>query len=573
MDEAGLSLVLGQNVDQGGNSSRNGAGKTTILNGISYALFGTAITNIRKDNLINKTNGKEMLVTLEFERGKQKYKIERGRKPNTFKFYVNDGIVNSPDTDEAQGENRFTQEEINKVINISPTLFKHIIALNTYTEPFLGMKAGAQREVIEELLGITLLSQKADALREQIRETKDQIKEEEFRIKAVQDNNKRINTMIENMELKSQKWEKEHKRKIEKLEKAIEEMQHVDIDAEIKAHENLSQWKEVDKIIRQLDKEQRNLENNITAYYERLQRYEQDLQEAQEHQCPTCGQEVHDEKHSEIISNLEAKINNVTQEITRLGEELEPVTEGLDEAQRQLGEIGECPEPYYDSAEQAYNHRATIERLQADLEREREQENPELENIQSMRETGLQTINYQPLNELTNHRDHQEFLLKLLTNKDSFIRKKIIDQNLAYLNHQLNHYLEKLALPHEVVFQNDLSVEITELGRDLDFHNLSRGESNRLTLGLSWAFRDLWESLNDTINVMFVDELIDSGMDSQGVESALEVLKKSSRERNRNVFLISHREELMSRVSQVLVVQKENGFTTFSNDFESVEGA
>jgi DNA repair exonuclease SbcCD ATPase subunit len=72
---------------------------------------------------------------------------------------------------------------------------------------------------------------------------------------------------------------------------------------------------------------------------------------------------------------------------------------------------------------------------------------------------------------------------------------------------------------------------------------------------------------------MFVDELIDSGMDSQGVESALEVLKKSSRERNRNVFLISHREELMSRVSQVLVVQKENGFTTFSNDFESVEGA
>lgn len=571
MDDAGLSLVLGQNIDTGGNSSRNGAGKTTILNGISYALFGTAITNIKKDNLINKTNGKEMVVTLEFERGNQKYKIERGRKPNVFKFYVNDGIVNSPDTDEAQGENRFTQEEINKVINISPTLFKHIIALNTYTEPFLGMKAGAQREVIEELLGITLLSQKADALREQIRETKDQIKEEELRIKAIQDNNKRINSMIENMELKSQKWEKDQKHKIEKLEKAIEDLQHVDIDKEIQAHEDRAQWKEIDGIIRQLSKEKRNLENNITTYYERLQRYEQDLKDAQEHQCPTCGQEVHDEKHQEIISNLENKISNVTQEITRLGEELEPVASGLEEAQRQLGEIGEEPKPYYDSAEQAYNHRATIERLQTDLEREKEQENPELENIQSMRETGLQDINYQPLNELTNHRDHQEFLLKLLTNKDSFIRKKIIDQNLAYLNHQLNHYLEKLALPHEVVFQNDLSVEITELGRDLDFHNLSRGESNRLTLGLSWAFRDLWESLNDTINVMFVDEMIDSGMDAQGVENALEVLKKSSRDKARSIFLISHREELMSRVSQVLLIQKENGFTTFNSDFESVD--
>jgi DNA repair exonuclease SbcCD ATPase subunit len=168
-------------------------------------------------------------------------------------------------------------------------------------------------------------------------------------------------------------------------------------------------------------------------------------------------------------------------------------------------------------------------------------------------------------------KDHQEFLLKLLTSKDSFIRKKIIDQNLAYLNNRLTYYLDKMGLPHQVNFQNDLSVEITQLGQDLDFDNLSRGERNRLILGLSWSFRDVWESLYQNINLLFIDELIDNGLDSAGVESALSVLKKMARERNKNIFLISHKDELIGRVTNVLKVIKENGYTSYSNDLEIVE--
>ena len=100
-------------------------------------------------------------------------------------------------------------------------------------------------------------------------------------------------------------------------------------------------------------------------------------------------------------------------------------------------------------------------------------------------------------------------MLKLLTNKDSFIRKKIIDQNLSYLNTRLSHYLVKTGLPHEVMFKSDLEVEITQYGRDFDFDNLSRGERTRLILSLSWAFRDVYESINDKINLLFIDELID----------------------------------------------------------------
>jgi len=132
----------------------------------------------------------------------------------------------------------------------------------------------------------------------------------------------------------------------------------------------------------------------------------------------------------------------------------------------------------------------------------------------------------------------------------------------------LAYYLEKTGLPHQVRFLNDLTVEITELGRDLDFDNLSRGERNRLILSMSWSFRDVWESLYQSINLLFIDELIDSGMDTAGVESAIGILKKMSRERSKNIYLISHKDELSSRVNNILKVIKENGFTSYANDTE-----
>jgi DNA repair exonuclease SbcCD ATPase subunit len=196
---------------------------------------------------------------------------------------------------------------------------------------------------------------------------------------------------------------------------------------------------------------------------------------------------------------------------------------------------------------------------------------PYQEQIDDLKHTAIQEISWDNVNMLNSMKDHQEFLLKLLTNKDSFIRKKIIDQNLAYLNNRLTYYLDKMGLPHQVSFLNDLNVEITQLGQDLDFDNLSRGERNRLILSLSFAFRDVWENLYQSINLLFIDELIDAGMDAAGVEAGLAVLKKMARERSKNIYLISHKDELVGRVNNVLRVTKESGFTSYSNDADYVE--
>jgi len=130
-----------------------------------------------------------------------------------------------------------------------------------------------------------------------------------------------------------------------------------------------------------------------------------------------------------------------------------------------------------------------------------------------------------------------------------------------------------MGLPHTVKFLNDLSTEIMELGRELDFDNLSRGERNRLILSLSWAFRDVWESLYQPINLLFVDELVDNGLDASGVDAAIGVLKKMTRERQKSIFLVSHRDDLISRVNTVLKVVKENGYTSYSSDVHIVEHA
>ena len=236
-----------------------------------------------------------------------------------------------------------------------------------------------------------------------------------------------------------------------------------------------------------------------------------------------------------------------------------------------IGDINGKPNTFYERAKEAYDHRTNVDSLKQALTSKENEVDPYQAQINELNNSAIQQINWEIVNQLTGFKEHQEFLLKLLTNKDSFIRKKIIDQNLAYLNNRLTYFLDKLGLPHQVVFQNDLSVEITQLGQDLDFDNLSRGERNRLILGMSFAFRDVWESLYQKINLLFIDELIDSGMDTAGVEGALAVLKKMGREGEKNVYLISHKDELIGRVNHVMRVVKENGFTSYANDIDIVE--
>lgn len=568
LKDCGLTLILGENLDLGGNGNRNGSGKTLILQSIQFALYGTPISNIKLNNLINKTNDKNMFVSISFTKGNKQYKIERGRRPNFLKFYVDDGLVNDPDTDEAQGANKSTQREIERVLGISSILFKHIVSLNTYVEPFLAMSVGNQRSIIEELLGLTQLSEKAEILKDRIKDIKDRIKEEEFKITAFISSNKKIQSMINDLKLKSSLWERRHKKRINKLENELLNFEKIDINKELTLHELLTEYNSINSNIKRDERDKDGLEVTIAEAKTNYEKYLLDLENAKNHKCPTCNQYIKDDEHKSIIKNIELKIVNTDKIIKDQSKYLDVLSIDIEKNKNimKLPKFIDKPSPYYSNISDAYNHKTTLEKIKLELKTEYNLENPSISNIQKLEEEGLKEIDYSEMNSLIKLKEHKDFLLKILTSKESFIRKKLIDQSLVLLNIKLKDYLEKINLPHTVSFQNDLSVEITELGRDLDFFNLSRGESNRLILALSWAFRDIWEGLNSSINLMLIDELVDSGMDTQGVDSSLKILKKMSRDKNKTIFLISHREELISRVNNTLLVTKENGFTSFTND-------
>ena len=561
-----LTLVLGENLDQGGDDSgsRNGTGKTTIINALSYALYGNALTNIKKNNLINKTNSKGMVVSLDFEKNNMSYRIERGRSPTFLKYYINDQEQVS---DESQGDSRETQTVINELLGMSHDMFKHIVALNTYTEPFLSMRANDQRAIIEQLLGITILTEKADALKDQVKETKNAITEETLKIEAIQTANSKIESTIENLKKNQRAWTAKKRTDCEHLESSIAELERLDIEKELENHDKLSTWTETNNAILALNKEKATLESALLRATKSVEKADKDIKDLDDATCYTCGQELHADKKQEILERKTTEHQEALAYQTEVAGKFDEVMSGL----AHLGDLDAKPNTFYETAKEAYEHSQNVDSLKTALANKQQEEDPYQAQVDELNETAIQKIDWAAVNDLTSFKDHQEFLLKLLTNKDSFIRKKIIDQNLAYLNNRLTYYLDKLGLPHQVVFQNDLSVEITQLGQDLDFDNLSRGERNRLILGMSFAFRDVWESLYQSINLLFIDELIDSGMDTAGVENSLGVLKKMGRERDKNIYLISHKDELVGRVNNVLKVVKENGFTSYENDVEVIE--
>ena len=660
-DKKDLTLILGENLDLGGDGARNGTGKTTLIQGLSYALFGTPINNIRKDNLVNRTNAKGMLVTLTFNVNGTNYKIERGRKPNVLKFYVND--IQSKATEDQQGENKETQAAIEKVINMTHDMFRHIVVLNTYSEPFLALKNNEQKDIIEQLMGITLLSEKAEIIKDMIRNSKDEIQQEEFRVKAVEEANKRVKEQIDALKRRQTLWLKKHDEDLTTLALQYDELSKIDIESELQAHKDLNVWNEQKKqqdtynalVARStawqqkhdndvrvagkayLDKnffnifpelaawdslkqwlkdeaEQKTIATAIDAQTKSIakekkliEKLVREVKELEDHKCYACGQDFHDEKHEEVTLEKTTLLENARAELLEFETELaanqalvkdigtRPVTHYKTEADAirhssdlanlkkawedkqnennpfdgQLSEtpsitLGKRPSTHYDTESEAVEHRAKVSSLLSQIETKAQEADPYKEQVSDMETQALQAINFDRINELTKTMEHQKFLLDLLTSKDSFVRKKIIDQNLSYLNARLTHYLDKIGLPHQVVFKNDLQVEITELGRELDFDNLSRGERNRLILGLSFAFRDVWESLYSPVNVLFIDELIDSGLDTMGVENSLAILKDMSRRRQKSIWLVSHREELAGRVPNVLKVVKENGFTSYN---------
>ena len=196
------------------------------------------------------------------------------------------------------------------------------------------------------------------------------------------------------------------------------------------------------------------------------------------------------------------------------------------------------------------------------------EENPHHLTLKKMKESldelKTQDDKTEKLNELKDSLQHQEFLLKLLTKKDSFVRKNLLDRSLPFLNKRLMGYLEKLGLPHRVEFQPDMSAHISQFGTELDFGSLSSGQKARVNLALAFAFRDVLQARHGKISFCMLDECLDTGLGNVGVQLAAKMIKEIASEDNMSMFVISHRDEIANMFQNQLVVELKSGFSNIT---------
>ena len=699
----------------------NGSGKSSILSALNYVIFGESIANkIKKSNLVNKINKKNLEVSLEFEKDGTQYRIERGRSPEYLRFFVNG-------EDLAQGENKDTQEDINKAIGMSPDLFYQICLMTASAPTFMEMNAAGQREIIEQLLGVQILTDKAEKLKEKVKEVKQIIATEEVRLATVKSANdeiiKRNEIQKADYQNKLNEYETNRNKKVEEYEKGYKVLAEVDIEKEIENHkfnesvnqiiadnakitsdknentkkldslninltniknaleslskinieEEIKKHKEIEsiqeknkevstKILEESNKlndvdrqlievshtltnlaqqnigitnETKQLNEKIESENKIIKDNEENLKKIENNTCPTCGAKLtgentklsekyiesikvsnekisgfrnqiaeNDNKLKEIkdridvqkklessitenkttiskgITELQGKIikdlpsvyykdiKDVYEhqnKINLLNSEIEKTNKDIEEINKVIAGLVVKPVPekvktFYETLQQAMVHSETMKNMQEQIDKIKKEENPYTELLKKCEKVELMPYDESLKKSSEDDLNHLDFLVKLLTNKDSFVRKKIVEQNLAYLNLKIKNYLQMMGSLHVVIFNPDLSFDITKFGESFDFAGLSRGEKTSVILALNFAFRDLYELINEPINVMFVDELIDNGLDKYSASNVISILQKYS-EQNKNIFVVSHRKDIQARMNRILTVVMELGFS------------
>jgi energy-coupling factor transporter ATP-binding protein EcfA2 len=204
---------------------------------------------------------------------------------------------------------------------------------------------------------------------------------------------------------------------------------------------------------------------------------------------------------------------------------------------------------------------ASLEATRRSLAEARGEANPHAAALEELVASAPEPVDPAVLDGLKRRLEHQKFLVKLLTGQDSFVRRRIVNKTVPFLNERINHYAHALGLPHTVTFHPDITCTLSEFGRELDFGNLSAGEKKRVNVALALAFRDVFHRLHARSNLLLIDEL-DGQLDGQGIDAIVRLLKEKGRDEEMSIFVISHHPNVQGRLDRTLTVTKVNGFSS-----------
>ncbi|NBW58418.1 hypothetical protein EBR43_11720 [bacterium] len=532
----------------------NGAGKSTILDALCFVLYGKPFRKINKPQLLNTINQKNLEVQIEFDIGKNNYKIIRGMKPNIFEIYQNDTIINQ------NAESKEYQEMLEKnILKLTYKSFSQIVILGSASfVPFMQLPAAHRREVIEDLLDIQIFSTMNNILKEKINDNKNSIIENDFSIKSLAEKIELHKKYLESLQQNNDELIAEKYKAIEvhKAQIIIDQQLLDECTAAIN-----SLKLETDQIedLRKGDRDTRELYRKM--YDKSVKLIKENKFYDDNDNCPICKQGIsHDFKHESQEKNqtdidaISSSLNKLDRKLVKINEKINAFTKSLEVQEAHQKQVGE------------HNNRiTTLNMFISSLTQEIEQIktntkhiDASVEEIKQLRESLKQSI--QLKEELTDNRKVLDVAGMLL--KDSGIKTKIIKQYVPVMNKLINKYLASMDFFVNFELNENFEEIIKSRFRDeFTYESFSEGEKMRIDLALLFTWRAIAKLRNSaSTNLLIMDEVFDSSLDGSGTDEFLKIIQTLTGDTN--IFIISHKgDQLYDKFHSVIRFEKHKNFS------------
>jgi len=521
------TLVVGQ----------NGAGKSTMLDALSFGLFGKPHRKISKPQLVNSINGKGTLVEVLFSVGSVRYKIVRGIKPNKFEIWVNDNMMN-----QSSHAKEYQQILETNILKLNHKSFHQIVVLGSSSfVPFMQLAATSRREVIEDLLDINMFSKMNTILKEKMSILKERIRENGHDIEMVKTKINAQKKYLRDLSALNTAHRKEKEAEITALLAEITTLQDFNTEHMAKAS---TQQEEVSKKLEKVSASREKLLTYQSTFKSQIKSVVKEAQffENNEH-CPTCDQHIAEDLR-------ESKKNDANARAKELNEAMVKSDSQMREFDQQLFELHAEMDTVRELQNEINNNNQQISSLNKRIERIRDELNSLSENSGDLQKanTELQALNSELESKqnakYTLHEDYsyQQVSAELL--KDTGIKTKIIKQYLPVINKLTNQYLQILDFFVHFDLDEGFNETIRSRYRDaFSYDSFSEGEKQRIDLSLLFTWRQVAKMKNSVAtNLLILDETFDSSLDEDGVDNLMKILHTLGEETN--VFVISHKSEL-----------------------------
>jgi DNA repair exonuclease SbcCD ATPase subunit len=531
----------------------NGAGKSTILDALTFSLFGKPFRKINKPQLVNTINEKDCRVEVEFSIGSTKWKVIRGIKPNIFEIWRNDALL---DQASASADQQKWLEQ--NVLKMNYKSFTQIVILGSSTfVPFMQLSAANRREVIEDLLDIKIFSSMNVVIKEKIRQLKEEIKTLELKKENLLDKVAMQNNFIEELENRGNANINANKEKIAKLDSEVGE--YADANAILEGY--MQQYtKEQESVIGASDKLRKlgNLKGKISQKVSTITAEHKFFTENTV--CPTCTQTIEEEFRLNRITDAQDK----AKELQSGYKELEEAIKEEEERERQFTALSKEITKLTHGISQNNTKIAGCQRQIRDLESEIQtitenlaNRNSEHEKLESFKDN-LKTT-YDDLSSKKDTIRHYDFSYGLL--KDGGVKSQIIKKYLPLINQQVNKFLQMMDFYINFTLDEEFNETVqSPIHEDFSYASFSEGEKMRIDLALLFTWREVARFKNSVnTNLLIMDEVFDSSLDGFGTEEFLKIIRYVIT--NANIFVISHKTGLEDRFESVLKFEKVKGFS------------